>query len=111
MGKKILITQRQLGLITESINETEANVRLKNSIYNFLNKDYEPSSGVKKMANEFHDTALIKKKLDGEDITPNALCDYLEHKFVGLSKAEINDSLMGWYYGDFDVETGMRKRK
>ena len=111
MGKKMMITKRQLGLIKESITETVANVKLKNSIFNFLNKDYEPSGGVKKMANEFYDTALIKKKIDGEIITPKALCDYLEHKFVGLEKAEINDSISGWYHGDFDTETGMRKRE
>jgi len=111
MSKKIIITKRQLGIIKECINETESNVRLKNSIFNFLNNDYEPSGGVKKMGNEFYDTALIKKKIDGEVITPKALCDYLVHKFVGLPKAEINDSISGWYHGDFDTETGMRKKK
>ena len=111
MSKKIIITENQLVVITNSINENAANVRLKNSIFNFLESDYEASRGVKKMANEFYNTALIKKKIDGEMITPKALYDYLEHKFDGLSKSEINDSNEGWYYGDFDKETGMRKRK
>lgn len=100
-----------MGVITTFINENIANVRLKNKIHSFLVSDYEPSKGVKKLANEFYDQALIKKKIDGEVITPKALCDYLSHKFNGLSKKEINDSIRGWYYGDFDKETGMRKKK
>jgi len=110
MGKKIIINKRQLGVITEHINESVANVRLKNKIQDFLEADYEPSSGVKKMGNEFFNMALIKKKIDGEVITAKILSDYLSHKFSGLDKSEINDSIRGWYYGDFDREIGMRRR-
>ena len=73
MRKKLKITERQLGLITKVINETSSNVRVHNRIQDFLEADYEPSGGVRKMGNEFYNTALIKKKIDGEMITPKAL--------------------------------------
>ena len=111
MGKKIIVNEAQMSAITSFINETIANVRLKNKIHRFLVADYEPSKGVKRLANEFYNEALIKKKIDGELITPKALCDYVSHKFNGLSKKEINDSIRGWYYGDFNKETGMRSSK
>tara|TARA_R110000851_G_scaffold172952_3_gene319234 strand:+ start:1018 stop:1353 length:336 start_codon:yes stop_codon:yes gene_type:complete len=111
MNKKIIINKRQIGVITKFINENIANVRLKNKIQTFLENDYEPSFGVKKIANEFYDQALIKKKIDGEEITPIALSKYLVHKFNGLTKKEINDSIKGWYYGDYNKETGMRSKK
>lgn len=110
MSKKLLITERQLSLIANLIKETAANVRLKNKVHKFLDDDYEPSTGVKEMANEFYNTALIKKKIDGNFITPNALAKYMEHKFKGLSKTQINDCIEGWYHKDYDKETGLRKK-
>ena len=110
MRKKLIITERQLGLITKVIKETSSNVRMNNRIQDFLEADYEPSGGVKKMGNEFYNTALIKKKIDGEMITPKALCEYLEHKFLGLNKSEIINSIEGWFHGDYDRETGLRKK-
>jgi len=110
MSKKLLITERQLALISNVIKENAANVRLRNKVHTFLERDYEPSTGVKEIANEFYDTALIKKKIDGTFITPKALYEYMEHKFNGLSKSEINDCIEGWYCGDYDKETGLRKK-
>jgi len=106
-----MVTERQMSLIANAINETNANVRIHNKIHQFLEDDYEPSGGVKIIANEFYDTALIKKKIDGEEITPQALYDYLEVKFDGVSKKVLTDCIEGWYRGDYDRETGMRKKK
>jgi len=83
MKKKLMVTERQLALITKEINETNSNVRLRNKIQDFLEADYEPSGGVTEIANEFYSTPLIKKKIDGELITPKALCDYLETNLMG----------------------------
>lgn len=110
MKKKLIVTERQLALITKEINETNSNVRLRNKIQDFLESDYEPSGGVKKIANEFYNTALIKKKLDGELITPEALADYLSKKFDGLKRKDIIDSIEGWFYDDYNRETGLRKK-
>ena len=110
MSKKIKITERQLAVITNVISETSANVRLKNKIQTFLESDYEPSGGVKNIGNEFYNTALIKKKIDGEMISPQALANYLSHKFNGLSKSDLNDCIEGWFRGDYDPETGLRKK-
>jgi hypothetical protein len=111
MSKRLVITERQLKLITHSIEETTANVRLRNQMQTFLEDDYEPAKGVKELGNQFYDTALIKKKINGDHITPKALYDYMQQtKFSGLSKKEIDDSIEGWYRGDYDKETGMRKK-
>lgn len=96
-------------LIGKFMTETTANVRLKNRIQDFLEADYEPSGGVKRIANEFHNTALIKKKIDGEMITPNSLAKYIKQKF-NLGTKEINGCIEGWFYGDYNRETGMRKK-
>jgi|TARA_R110000796_G_scaffold11688_1_gene39362 hypothetical protein len=111
MSKKLIINKRQLGVIKSYVIENVANVRLKNKIYEFLSSDYEPSMGVKKMANEFYNQPLINKKIDGSSITPQALAEYIAHKFAGLKKNEINDCIEGWYYGDYDKEIGMRRKK
>ena len=111
MSKKVIINKRQMGVIKNHINETVANVRLKNRIQDFLESDYEATGGVERMGNEFYTKAFIKKKIDGEMISPKSLSDYLKHKFVGIDKSVIKDSLEGWYHGDYDRETGMRKRK
>lgn len=111
MSKKLIITERQFGVIKNHIDETMANVRLRNKIHRFLEDDYEPNGGVKRVANEFYKTALIKKKIDGEMITPKALYEYMRHKFVGVDESILKDCLEGWFKGDYDKETGMRRRK
>tara|TARA_R110000796_G_scaffold58413_5_gene134934 strand:- start:30758 stop:31093 length:336 start_codon:yes stop_codon:yes gene_type:complete len=111
MSKKLIITEHQFTVINNHINETVANVRLRNQIYDFLSADYEPSGGVEKLANEFYPTALIKKKIDGEVITPAALFKYMKHKFKNVDTSILKDCLEGWYKGDYNKETGMRKRK
>jgi hypothetical protein len=111
MSKKLIITKKQLDVIKNYVQENVANVRLKNKIHKFLDADYEPSMGVKKMANEFYNQPLIKKKLDGSSITPNALAEYIAHKFAGMKREDINDCIEGWYHGDYDSETGMRRVK
>ena len=111
MGKRIKITEQQLSAIKRVIQETNANVLLKNKIFDFINSGYEVADGVKKLGNEFYDTPFIKKRVNGEIITPNALCDYLVDKFAGLKRSEIINSIEGWYYGDYDPDTGLRKKK
>ena len=111
MNKKLIINKRQFEVIKSHVNETVANVKLRNKINDFLQADYEPSGGVERMGNEFYTKALIRKKIDKEMITPKALYDYINHKFVGVDKSIIKDCIEGWYHGDYDRETGMRKRK
>jgi len=111
MGKKLIITERQFKAIKNHIDETIANVRLKNKIIKFLEDDYEPTGGVERLANEFYKKPLIKKKIDKEIITPKALYEYIKHKFVGVNDSILKDCLEGWFKGDYDKETGMRKRK
>lgn len=111
MNKKLIINERQLKAIESHISETVANVRLNNKIQDFLEADYEPSVGVKQVANEFYNQPLIKKKIDGSSITPKALSEYLQHKFAGVPVSQINDNIKGWYYGDYDREIGMRRKK
>lgn len=110
MKKKIIIDEKQLHMISNHIIESVSHVRLKNSIFKFLNNDYEPSRGVKLMGNEFYSEPLVKKKIDGEEITLKALLKYITHKFNGLTQTELIDSIKGWYYGDYDTETGFRKK-
>ena len=110
MGKRIIITEEQFKRIGGYLNETMANVRLRNMIHSFLEADYEPSGGVERLANEFYKKPLIMKKIDGEYITPKALYDYMLHKFVGIDKNIIKDCLKGWYKGDYDRSIGMRKK-
>lgn len=111
MSKKIIINENQLKLIKGYVSENVTHVRLKNKIHNFLDADYEPSSGVQEISNEFYTKPLVKKKIDGESITIKALCDYMSQKFSGIDRGELNDSIKGWFYGDYDKETGMRKKK
>lgn len=98
-------------VIKNHISETVANVRLRNQVYEFLKADYEPSSGVEELANEFYPKALIKKKINGDVITPASLFKYMKHKFKNVDSSILKDCLEGWYKGDYDTETGMRKRK
>ena len=111
MNKKLKITERQLALISKVIKENNANVLMKNKVHKFLEADYEPAGGVKEIANEFHETALIKKKVDGSFITPKALKKYMKHKFDGLGDKELDGCIKGWFHGDYDKDTGLRSKK
>jgi hypothetical protein len=111
MSKKLVITERQLRAITNSIQENNANLLMKNKLQKFLEDDYEQSTGVKEIGNEFYNTALIKKKIDGNFITPKALCKYMQHSFADVSKKDIDTAIRGWYAKDYDKETGMRNKK
>jgi hypothetical protein len=111
MSKKLIITERQFRAIKKHIDENVANVRLRNQIHEFLESDYEASGGVEEIANEFYPKALIKKKINGEVITPAALYKYMKHKFMAVDETILKDCLEGWFKGDYDKETGMRKRK
>tara|TARA_R110000796_G_scaffold11198_4_gene37363 strand:+ start:8340 stop:8672 length:333 start_codon:yes stop_codon:yes gene_type:complete len=108
--RKIKITENQLKVISKVILETKANVSLRNKLHTFLEDDYEQNGGVKKMGNQFFDTPLIKKKVDGEIITPQTLCSYMCDKFSGVAKSIVIDAIKGWFIGDYNKETGMRKK-
>jgi hypothetical protein len=111
MNKKLIITPSQFSKLTIVIKENNANLRLKNKVQTFLEADYESSGGVKEIGNEFYNTALIKKKVDGNFITPKALKKYMKHKFDGLSDKDLDGCIEGWFHGDYDRETGLRKKK
>lgn len=109
MTKKIIISEKQLKSITNHLNENEVNRRVKNSIYDFLMNDYIPSSGVKKISNEFFNTPLVKKRIDGTMITPKELCDYIKHRFSNVNEDVVLEVIKGWFFDDYDKEIGMRK--
>ena len=104
MAKKIKITESQL----KALIENTATTRLNNQIYDFIDREYIPDYGVKVLSNEYFNTPLIKKKIDGEVIKPRSLKKYLKHKFQGVSDSVIDNIIIAWFNGEYDANIGQR---
>lgn len=98
MKKKIIITEKQMVVIVNLINENNVHDKIVGNIVDDLNLNYEPAMGVHEIGNEFYNTAMITKKVTGDTITPKDLYEYLKHKHNAPSEF-IQQVILDWYHG------------
>lgn len=109
MKKKIIITEKQMGLVVKLIKENAVHDRVLNRMVEDLDLNYEPAMGTHEIGNEFYNTPLISKKVTGDTITPKDLYEYLNHKFQGLNKEFIQQVITDWYHGRLKEGGGLSK--
>lgn len=109
MKKKIIITERQMGLIVKLLKENSVHDRILGRMVEDLDLNYEPAMGTHEIGNEFYNTPLISKKVTGDTITPKDLFEYLDHKFQGLNKEFIKQVITDWYHGRLSEGGGLSK--
>ncbi len=95
MSVKLIITERQLGVIRENNFHSS----LVEKLVNDLNANYEPMIGVMREEGEYHDKPLIKVKIDDRSITPKELFEYFKKKYR-LGNEFIQQVIKDWAFGN-----------
>ena len=99
MAKKVIISERQLSLLTNHIVESSVHQSHVESIVDDLNKNYEPSKGTYKKGGEYFEEPMVLNKVDKELITLKALLDYMLYKYE-LGRDFVKQVITDWYTGD-----------
>lgn len=103
MSTKLIITERQLGVIKKHLNENNAHGHLVELLVNDLNANYEPMIGIVREDGEYFENAMVKIKVDENAITPKELFEYFKKKYKlgdDFTKQVIKDWMLGTIEGN-----------
>lgn len=103
MCAKLIITERQFGLIKQYLNESNAHEHLVEKLVQDLNANYEPMVGTIREDGEYFDKPMVKVKVDEDSITPKDLYEYFKKKYkLGdeFTKQVIRDWMFGTLKGN-----------
>lgn len=106
--KRIIINEKQKKVIVDYINESHNYDRVLKRIIEDLDLNYEPAVGVNEIGNEFYNTIMIGKKVDGSNITPKALLEYFKSKYDVGSKF-LKQVISDWYHGKINKNGSLSK--
>jgi len=95
MSVKLIITERQLGLIKENNFHSS----LVEKLVSDLNANYEPMLGVMREEGEYYEHPMIKVKIDDRAITPKELFEYFKKKYR-LGNEFIQQVIKDWAFGN-----------
>jgi hypothetical protein len=104
---KLIINERQLALITKVIKE-DVNGNVIKQVANYLDTYYDSSFGTHEAAGEYHNTPMIKNKVDDELITPKNLLKHLIVKF-NLDPDFLTQIIRDWWDGQLDGDFMLSK--
>ena len=108
MGKKLIISEKQLALIANLINEDNGHQLMVSKIVDNLNLNYEPSFGTYKKGGEFFETPMLHNKVTKEMVTPKSLFDYLNYKYK-VGEDFIKQVIRDWFDGFIDKSNRLSK--
>ncbi len=108
MNKKIIITESQLERLKLNIQEGEVFSKMVSRIKKDLDTNYEPLLGIKRKGGEYIETPMIKIKVDGENITPKALYDYVLFKYK-MGEDFIKQVITDWMFGKITDDNRLSK--
>jgi len=100
MSTKLIITERQYNIL-KSLNETNFHEALVEKLVSDLNTNYEPMLGIVREDGEYHESPMIKIKVDDTEITPAELYLYFRKKY-NLGKAFTKQVIRDWMFGTLD---------
>ena len=101
MARKVIISERQLELLTGYIVESNAKETLIKRIVDDLDMNYESTKGTYKKGGEFFEEAMIANKVNGEMMTGKSLLDYMKYKYK-LDDDFLKQIIDDWYKGKID---------
>lgn len=95
MKKRLIISERQVNIIKNYLNEENDHDIILNKIISDLNLNYETEKGTYRSGGEYFEKPMIKIKADDELITPKDLFDYLKFKYK-LNSEFIKQVIIDW---------------
>lgn len=99
MATKLIITERQLGVIKSFLNENNAHAHLVEKLVADLNANYEPMLGVIREDGEYLEEPMVKVKMDENSITPKELYEYFKKKYK-LGDEFTQQVIKDWMFGN-----------
>lgn len=99
MKKRIIITERQVEVITRHLNESTDFESILKKIVADLDKNYEPVQGTYREGGEYFEKLMLKILADGEMTTPKAIVDYLKFKY-NVGEKFLKQVMLDWMNGD-----------
>jgi hypothetical protein len=99
--KKIIISKKQLNLLTNFINENTQQEILIKKIKKDLDTNYKPTFLTYKKGGEYFEKPMILNKVDKEYITLNSLYEYIKYKYK-LNDDFIKQLINDWFNGDLN---------
>ena len=105
----ILINESQYDMLQKHINESQVYARMVKMILTFILKNYEPMVANELDGMDYKQEYRIKKKVDGQEISPEALRSYLTTKFAGVSKEFVSQIITDWVNGEIGDDYSLTK--
>lgn len=101
MKKKLIITESQLERLKLKLNEETQHGRTVKKIKDILDSSYEPIEKYIRKGGEYSNSAMVKNKIDDEEISIAQLFKYLKHATgLGDENAEIiKQTIKDWMFG------------
>lgn len=81
MKKKLIITESQLERLKLKLNEDSTHALIVKQLKNELDSNYEPIEKYARKGGEYTPTAMVKNKVDEEEMSIAELYEYMQHKF------------------------------
>lgn len=81
MKKKFIITESQLERLKLKLNEDNTHALIVKQLKNELDSNYEPIEKYARKGGEYSPTAMVKNKVDEEEMSVAELYEYMQHKF------------------------------
>ena len=80
MKKKLIITESQLERLKLKLNEHNTHTSIVKQLKNELDSNYEPIEKYVRKGGEYFPTAMVKNKVDEEEISVADLYEYMKNK-------------------------------
>lgn len=106
---KILINERQYNMLKKQVNESAIFTKMVKIIITELVSNYEPVMTHELEGKDYKANVKVKKKVDNQEISVDALLVYLKTKFKGVSKEFIKQVIIDWVNGDIGDDFSLTK--
>ncbi len=98
MGVKMIITEKQLGVLRKYLNENTIYENMVETMVNDLNMNYRPMVAAIREDGEYHDKPMFEVIVDGNQITVKELYEYLKKKY-GTGDDFTKQVIKDWAFG------------
>lgn len=98
MGVKMIITERQLEVLRKHLNENTVYENMVETMVKDLTMNYKPMVAAIREDGEYHDVPMFEVIVDGNQITPKELYEYLKEKY-GTGEEFTQQVIRDWAFG------------
>lgn len=96
---KLIITERQLGIIKKVITENSMHSDLVERLVKDLDANYEPMLGIMREDGEYYEEPMIKIKADESETSVKDVYDYFKKKYK-LGDRFTQQVIKDWMFGN-----------